>query len=337
VVPAAIRRSAPSDGLQPLRLARDWRQVLAVIEVAFGEHLDTEARRALQSMRPPPLLGSLIALLDSLSPPGEGMMPGFVWREGRRVIGTASVRHIRTFHHGWLISNVAVHPDWQGRGIGRELMEAAVDFARGFGGAWVVLQVRDDNAVAQKLYASMGFQKVGAVVRLRRPAPGHPRLALPVEGLRPARWSDGSSLARLARTLTPPDVLWHDSQNRALYQTGPLSRLVSRLKRIRRLWWVRDEARPGGYRSRVDIRAAVGLERDLRLPWHRLRLLILPEVQHEELASQLIDFALARLTDLTPLPVEIEYPDSDTATQSALVKAGFERAYALNHMRLNLR
>ena len=61
-----------------MNLARHWRQVLKLIEVAFGEDLDVEARRALHSMRLPPLLAPLIGLLDSLSPPGEGMMPGFV-------------------------------------------------------------------------------------------------------------------------------------------------------------------------------------------------------------------------------------------------------------------
>jgi ribosomal protein S18 acetylase RimI-like enzyme len=326
-----------------LLLARDWRQVIALIEVAFGEDLDIEARRQLRSMRPPPLLGPVIGLLDVLAPPGEGMMPGFVWRVGGRVVGTASVRRVHTFHHGWLISNVAVHPDWQGQGIGRALMEAAVDYAGDNGAAWIVLQVRDTNRPARALYEGMGFQSIAEVVRLRKPEAVAHIDPLPNHSLRPARWSESGALRRLARTMTPHNVLWADSLNRELYGTGRLSYLAARLKGRRRRWWVHAEApsgsrRPWGgiYGARPGLRAAVGVEVDPRNPWHRLRLLMLPETQDEELAYGLIAFGQSQLASAAPRPVETEYPATNTAAQSALAKAGFEPVYALIHMRLNV-
>lgn len=336
MVPAAVRHHSATDGLHPLRLARDWRQVLALIELAFGEDLDIEARRALHSMRPPPLLSPLIGLIDSLSLPGEGMMPGFVWRDGGRVVGTASVRRIHTFRFGWLISNVAVHPDWQGRGIGRALMEAALDYARDNGASWVVLQVRDDNRVARQLYESMGFRSVGEVVRLRKVQAGAVRGAVPALALRPARWSDGSALSRAARRLTPHDVIWPDNWNRDLYKTGRWDRLLDRLKGQYHQWWLHAE--PGQERtvSGSQLTAAVGIEIDPRNPWHRLRLIIPPEAQSAGLADSLITFGLAQLADAAPLPIEIEHPAADAATQTALADAGFERLYALMHMRLDI-
>ena len=338
MVADTVRRGSTADGLQPLNLARHWRQVLTLIEVAFGDDLDVEAQRALRSMRLPPLLAPLIGLLDSLSPPGEGMMPGFVWLEGGRVVGTASARRVHTLNRGWLISNVAVHPDWQGRGIGRALLEAAVDFAEDCGGRWIVLQVRDSNRVARQLYESVGFQRVGEMVRLRKAKIEKQGRALQPTGLRPARWSEGNALSRLARTVTPHDVLWADVLTRELYETGPMSKLVAHLRGRRRQWWVQEKrrGRDGIGWSGAGLKAAVGIEVDRRNPWHRLRLLIAPQAQDELLAAKLIGFGLRQLAEVPPLPVEIEHPEGDKATQTALAKAGFERVYSLMHMRLDL-
>jgi [ribosomal protein S18]-alanine N-acetyltransferase len=57
------------------------------------------------------------------------------------------------------IANLAVHPDWRRRGMGRALIKALLD---GFSGlAWAGLEVRKSNAPAIALYESMGFRKYG--------------------------------------------------------------------------------------------------------------------------------------------------------------------------------
>ena len=325
-----VRRCPPADGLRLLNLARDWQQVIDLIEIAFGDSLDAEARRALHSMRLPGSLAPLLALLDGWSPPGEGTMPGFVWEQGGRVVGAAGVRRVHSLSRGWLVSNVAVHPDWQGRGIGRAMLEAALDFARGYGGAWVVLQVRDDNQAARRLYDSLGFRVIAQVARLRRAGVGAALVPAASRRLRLAGWLDGIALLQLARALTPHDVFWADTMNRDLYQTGPLSRLTGWLQGYSRRWWVLDE--PGR-----AFQAAVGVEVNSRNAWHRLRLLILPEAQNEKLASDLVAFGLAQLAGARPLPVEIEQPESAQEVQSALLGAGFEPTCSLAHMRLDIK
>jgi len=312
-----------------LSLARDWRQVLALIENAFGDELDAESRRTLYHMRLPPVLAPVIGVLDSLAPPGESMMPGFVWVEGGQVIGAVSARRIHPYNQGWLISNVAVHPDRQGRGIGRALLETALDFAQDRGGAWVVLQVRNNNATARQLYASLGFQQIGEIARLRSAAIWPVSSPALTGQLFPAGWSDGSTLLRLARTLTPQDVLWADVMNRKLYQTDPWSRLMARLQGHRCQWWIQGMAG-------TAPKAAVGIKVDPQLPWRRLYLLIPPQAQNQQLAAELVAFGLAQLSDAPRAPIEIEYPLSDTATQAALAEAGFAQVFTLLHMRLEL-
>lgn len=59
------------------------------------------------------------------------------------------------------ILNVAVHPDWRRRGVGRALMEEVLAEAREKGVRSVILEVRDGNANAVQLYSSLGFQRSG--------------------------------------------------------------------------------------------------------------------------------------------------------------------------------
>jgi [ribosomal protein S18]-alanine N-acetyltransferase len=55
------------------------------------------------------------------------------------------------------IHNIAVHKDFRGRGLGRSLLENVILEARNRASARVTLEVRKSNAVAQRLYESVGF------------------------------------------------------------------------------------------------------------------------------------------------------------------------------------
>ena len=59
------------------------------------------------------------------------------------------------------VTNVAVKQNWQGLGLGRELMQALIKEARKQKAQSISLEVRASNLVAQNLYTSLGFQEVG--------------------------------------------------------------------------------------------------------------------------------------------------------------------------------
>lgn len=59
------------------------------------------------------------------------------------------------------IANVAVHPSWRRRGIGRGLLSYALKFGHSRRVRVVVLEVRFSNVGAQRLYRSLGFQAAG--------------------------------------------------------------------------------------------------------------------------------------------------------------------------------
>lgn len=55
------------------------------------------------------------------------------------------------------VHDLAVLPDWRGRGVGRALLTGAEERARREGCCKLTLEVQDDNARARGLYESFGF------------------------------------------------------------------------------------------------------------------------------------------------------------------------------------
>ena len=67
------------------------------------------------------------------------------------------------------ILSIAVHPNFQGRGIGRKLLDAALASLRSRGAKCVRLEVRPHNTPARRLYESFGFKVVGTIYDTRGP------------------------------------------------------------------------------------------------------------------------------------------------------------------------
>ena len=59
------------------------------------------------------------------------------------------------------VCNVAVHPDYRGRGYGKQIFEALEMLAVENSMAMMTLEVRRSNTVAQNLYHACGFLDVG--------------------------------------------------------------------------------------------------------------------------------------------------------------------------------
>ena len=62
-----------------------------------------------------------------------------------------------------VIHALGVHPDYSGRGIGKKMVEEAIEIARKSGAAGLRLDVLKGNEAAEKLYLRCGFKYVGSV------------------------------------------------------------------------------------------------------------------------------------------------------------------------------
>jgi dephospho-CoA kinase len=104
------------------------------------------------------------AFLQSLRPRSEVLVADVAGRiVGFQVIEpfvtyTLTMNHVAHF-------GTYVHPDYRGRGIGRRLAEATLEFARKHGYEKAVIYVLADNLGGLAYYRSLGFEEKGVLTR----------------------------------------------------------------------------------------------------------------------------------------------------------------------------
>jgi len=81
----------------------------------------------------------------------------FVGRFDHRVVGYGGLWVILEDSH---VTTLAVDPEYRGRGFGEVLLLRLIDEAIERDAAWMTLEVRESNAVAQRLYRKYGFTTV---------------------------------------------------------------------------------------------------------------------------------------------------------------------------------
>ena len=77
---------------------------------------------------------------------------------GSPIVGFIVARHVADEIH---INNVAVKPEFRGRGIGSRLMKTALAWGREMHARQAVLEVRAGNGRAHQLYRGCGFEVIG--------------------------------------------------------------------------------------------------------------------------------------------------------------------------------
>lgn len=75
-----------------------------------------------------------------------------------KVIGFAGLWKICDEGH---ITNIAVHPNYRGNGIGSKLVESLINNSNSWYINSLTLEVRSSNIVAQNLYKKYGFEQEG--------------------------------------------------------------------------------------------------------------------------------------------------------------------------------
>ena len=82
----------------------------------------------------------------------------WVWREVGQLLGYGVMSVGAGEAH---ILNLAIHPEHQGRGLGKGMIEHLMQLAEQHGADTAFLEVRPSNVTAIRLYDSLGFNQVG--------------------------------------------------------------------------------------------------------------------------------------------------------------------------------
>lgn len=140
-VEAECSRASSLYALEPMRV-EDLPEVLAIEHAAFSNPWSREA--FLHEIENNPCSRAIVA---------RTTMP-----TSRRIAGYCVRWVVFEQMH---IQNIAVHPQHQRRGLARCLIEDAIKGGKKAGARKAVLEVRESNRAAQRLYLSLGFREVG--------------------------------------------------------------------------------------------------------------------------------------------------------------------------------
>jgi ribosomal protein S18 acetylase RimI-like enzyme len=130
----SVRRAGPEDVAVIGRLLYDFNR-------EFGE--PTPQPEALAERFGELLAGDTVVLLGGIGPDGIAVL------RFRPAIWTTELE--------CYLAELYVVPDLRGHGLGRALMEAAMDTARAEGATYMDLGTSEDDVAARKLYESLGF------------------------------------------------------------------------------------------------------------------------------------------------------------------------------------
>ncbi len=91
---------------------------------------------------------------------GDNARGVFVHEIEGEVVGYITTRVDQESRIGW-IPNMAVDPDHQGKGIGRDLMKASLAYMRECGMECAKIETLEQNPIGSRFYPSTGFREVG--------------------------------------------------------------------------------------------------------------------------------------------------------------------------------
>ena len=330
---------SPTSGLRPVNLRTDLNALADLIEISFADTMDSSGRAAIREMRAlsriTPGLGAVLGLNEL----AQGIGLGFVWVENGRLVGNTSVYPANwnsSVGSTWIIANVAVAPEYRGRGIARRLMQASMDMIRKRtasrrGRACAILQVEADNPIAQNLYLSLGFVAERTWHHWRRSSTARVPPALHevyISQRRPSDWRIEYQLAQHLRPNERGGMGWLRPLHPGLFNPPLLRRIADTLS-LRTMERLIVRSREDG-----QLCASLWIESAFAASTTQLTLMVDPDYAGIY-DDALINTAARRFGLRSAL--SIEHPADDEVGSSVLQRHQFTRQRSLIHMRWNVR
>lgn len=326
--------SSIAEGLRPVNLRTDLGPLADLIELAFSDTMDNGGRAAIREMRTLSHIGVGLNVLAGVNELAQGMNLGYVYIANGRLVGNVSVYPANlppSLGSTWIIANVAVHPEYRGRGIASQLMQASMAMLRNRGASAVILQVESDNDVARRLYSRLGFTIERTWTSWRRPsglrvpqAFNYSARDFDITHRRRGEWRAEMALAERVRPQITGGLGWLRPLYRGLFQKSlwkQVSDWVSLNADDHLIIRSHDERR---------LDAALWIESGFASSSVRLTLMVEPEFMGRY-DDALVNLAVRRHG--LRQPITIEHPADETATSNVLQSYHFRPQRTLTHMR----
>ncbi|MFN8450833.1 MAG: GNAT family N-acetyltransferase [Anaerolineae bacterium] len=332
MISLSLQDSPATSGLRPVNLRTDLVPLADLIEIAFADTMDSSGRAAVREMRYLSRLGPGLNVLLGMNEVAQGVGLGFVWLEDGRVVGNTSVypANVPT-GPAWIIANVAVHPDYRGRGIAGQLVQASLDMIRRRSRsrkAIAVLQVDADNAIAQHLYARLGFVAERSWTQWRRgsgartpPPMNDPSIY--ITRRRANEWRAEYAMAQRLRPAAHGGIGWLRPLHPSFFHR-------SLFASVRDIFSMRSFERLVIRGEQDELRAVMWVESAFAASSIQLTLMVEPAFQgvYDEALINL----MARRYSLRSA-LSIEHPTDEEVTSGVLRHYGFSPQRSLIHMR----
>jgi len=323
---------------------RDLGGLARLIEQSFGDELSEGGEHVLRELRMLDRMGPLSILVTGVSSEVDGLFNGFVWEQDGQVVGNVTLSRPTGHARRWQISNVAVLEAYRGRGIGRSLVEAAIDLVLRRGGHTAYLYVRENNPAAVHLYQSLGFVEVDRTTDCKYvprpfdlpPTGAHPA-TVPVGGLhllQPLGPREGEALYELAAQASSAGQRWLSPVRRRQFVRSADERFF---RWFSSLFTAEVETFWGAFATDRRLRAGLSLyaTRLWNLKPHRLKLWVHPGYRGR-VEDALARDVMALLARQPRRVVRISLPACESRAIEALCEQGFIKVRTLILMKVEL-
>lgn len=153
--------------LRPFDLRRDMDAMTDLIEAAFAGELANWGGDFREQVRMAKQMVPILSVLSRLSKNFQHVFDGFVCEDNGRMVSMVNVQKAGFDIKRWTIGNVATHPDYQRRGLARQLVTRALEHARSLGAEVITLDVRAAALPAYNLYRSLDFVHYDSLTALK--------------------------------------------------------------------------------------------------------------------------------------------------------------------------
>ncbi|PIQ24462.1 hypothetical protein COW36_24745 [bacterium (Candidatus Blackallbacteria) CG17_big_fil_post_rev_8_21_14_2_50_48_46] len=314
--------------IRPAR-KRDFGGIKEIFELAFTEEYQQREVNIVQRIEKIESLYPFVKVLSLFPNPYQHVFTVHVLEEDGKIAAMAQVSPRNQNQTRWHIDNIAVHPDFRGRGLAQAILNGVFDYYLAFGALRFTLEVDTANAPAIKLYEKLGFRRYSTLTysklapkRLGKFREPEDTLKVP-EGLRVRRPSDTETLWELYQDAIPPYIRVVEERTPQDLSLGPLQLgaewLKKSLKRSQALHLVVEDHHKRLVGS-LDIFA------QLRSLPHVIQMTVHPG--HGHLAEPLLKYALQQLALVSVNPVLIGCYECQRAKQDAITALGFKKLTA---------